>query len=191
MPNWVMNRVIVKGSPEDVQTLVEYVKEGEVPFSFDKIIPMPKGLDEAADEHKLSTAEKALLEAKRLKEFGYSGWYSWSIAKWGTKWGAVDAEIETKTEVELLSEIGIPVVRVEYNFDTAWDTCRPVLEALARAFPALCLEHDYIEEQPSFGGRDIYENGTCIQSVVLKTPKDIWSLSEWHENFEPEFEEDE
>jgi hypothetical protein len=191
MPNWVMHKLVIKGKPEDVQALIEYVKSADGPFSLDRIIPMPKGLDETADEHLLSKEKAAALRARNRKAFGHEDWYSWSVENWGTKWDVADATLESQTDVELLATIETGRIEAVYHFDTAWNTCKPVIEVLARHFPAIRIEHGCIEEQPSFGGRDIYENGDCVQSILLRTPQDIWLLSDWHGTFEPKFDEDE
>lgn len=45
MPNWCLNRVEVSGAPEAVEKFKAAVRDGEVLFSFNKIVPMPPALD--------------------------------------------------------------------------------------------------------------------------------------------------
>lgn len=44
MPNWVKNRLYIMGEKADVINLRDFVKCEESPFSFERIIPMPKSL---------------------------------------------------------------------------------------------------------------------------------------------------
>jgi hypothetical protein len=75
-------------------------------------------------------AGRARLQA--LLETGYSGWYSWTIANWGTKRNAYSYRPVSDKPLEFL-------------FDTAWNFPWPVFETLAREFPTLqfkCLSFD-------------------------------------------------
>ena len=52
-------------------------------------------------------------------KYGFSSWYYWSIANWGTKWNAYETEFDE-----------------EYlYFKTAWDTPLPIFEKLAELNP--------------------------------------------------------
>ena len=52
-------------------------------------------------------------------KYGFSSWYDWSVANWGTKWNAYETEFDE-----------------EYlYFKTAWDTPLPIFEKLAELNP--------------------------------------------------------
>lgn len=44
MPNWVRNEINVRGTREDLSAMLEFVREGDLAFSFNKLIPMPESL---------------------------------------------------------------------------------------------------------------------------------------------------
>lgn len=72
MPNWCDNAITITGKPKmlskllkQVETTVSEAGDDSTLFDFNKIVPMPNGVD----------------------------WYSWSIENWGTKWNASDVVI--------------------------------------------------------------------------------------------------
>ena len=73
MPNWCYNRVTIMGNEKDLQEIKELVedKENDTDFSFEKIKPLPKDLEDGE-------------------------WYNWCINNWGTKWDATDAYLENE-----------------------------------------------------------------------------------------------
>jgi hypothetical protein len=94
-------------------------------------------MDDASLEAWLEAANpEALAEAKNLvaakTETGYTDWYDWSVANWGTKWNAYS--------LKQISDDPFVIV-----FDTAWSPPEPVFHALAERFPNLgihCVSFD-------------------------------------------------
>jgi hypothetical protein len=86
--------------------------------------------------------------AMRLEaEHGYTDWYDWSCANWGTKWNnAGDVMVDETPEVVN----GKPGLTVQYCFDTAWDWPQPVLERLVEMFPELAVSVQADEESGEF-----------------------------------------
>lgn len=94
-----------------------------------------------------------------IKKHGHKDWYSWSNAKWGTKWNAYD---------QMVIEFGT------IQFDTAWSTPFPVMQALAQKFPNLCFEVKFADEDlGSNCGAYKFENGQLTGEYI---PKDIDAL---------------
>jgi len=83
-----------------------------------------------------------------LKKYGHKDWYSWSTAKWGTKWNAYSQ---------------IEIGENEISFDTAWSTPLPVIKKLSKMFPT-------IEILLSFADEDFGQN--CGE-ITLKAGKTI------------------
>lgn len=83
----------------------------------------------------LKISKKGLLEGlqaiKNEEEHGYPDWYSWSCAKWGTKWNAYDIK---------------KIANDSIRFDTAWSTPFPVMLKLSELFPSLTVEVYYADE---------------------------------------------
>lgn len=81
--------------------------------------------------------------ASCIGETGFKSWYSWSVHNWGTKWNAYDASLTGGGD------------SAEMRFDTAWSVPLPVLQALAKAEPALSFRYWAFDE-----GWNFYAIGT-------------------------------
>lgn len=112
MPNHVTNKIKFYGEQNNINKILEIIK-GEVEcIDFDKIVPTP------ANIYQGNLGE----EERRL--YGENNWYDWNCKHWGTKWNAYSSYLnENNNTVE---------------FDTAWNSPIPVLDALAK----LCYEHN-------------------------------------------------
>ena len=111
MPNWTQNYVALEGSKEKIVELKKFFASDERVFDFNKILPMPENSD-------TFFAEGSLGEKERQK-FGDNNWYTWSAKNWGTKWNAVEPNLDVDNECKL-----------EYSFRTAWDAPRGVIDEL-------------------------------------------------------------
>jgi hypothetical protein len=61
-----------------------------------------------------------LLGREEEEKHGKNNWYHWSIDNWGTKWNSVDTRVEENGST------------LSYNFMTAWDCPREIVNALMR-----------------------------------------------------------
>lgn len=125
-------------------------------FDFNTIIPMPVVLEgtvspSRGDEH----------NRRAEAETGFSNWYDWAIAKWGTKWGAYDYEERERDDG-----------RFVFKFETAWSFPRPVFEALADLHPRLIFDLVTYDEGDIFGGEGQFNgrNDFCV-TKELATPE--------------------
>lgn len=75
-----------------------------------------------------------------LLETGFTDWYSWSVANWGTKWGAYAYELVSDDPLH-------------FTFQTAWDFATPVWEKIVEMYPTLTFDLGVWEEGQFFGGR--------------------------------------
>ena len=170
MPNHVTNRMTVTGPEEAVQELFDacFSKEKEKPDPY--LMEQIAAARQAGDEQRAVNLARQIAEIEARPEFDVfdfnkiiprpafiytsgnlrhgsreqtSGrnWYDWNIAHWGTKWGAYHAEINERDPGRL-------VVR----FDTAWSPPEPVFQVLARWFPELGFNIEYIDEFSNFWG---------------------------------------
>ena len=91
-----------------------------------------KTFDEWADigEKYLSNKEK----------YGYTTWYGWCCANWGTKWNACDAIWNGDDFV---------------SFNTAWSVPLSIYEQLYKRFPEVSFEVEYADE-------DLGNNCGCV-----------------------------
>lgn len=63
--------------------------------------------------------------------YGYTDWYGWRNANWGTKWNSAAPVVSRSEEV------------LEYEFDTAWDAPKPVIRAFRKQFPRVKISFRY------------------------------------------------
>ena len=108
MPNWTENNVLFVGKKKQLKTLKTMLKSNENDFDFNNIIPMPKNIF------------RGNLGREEEEKYGKNNWYDWSIANWGTKWNSVDTTVEENGST------------LSYNFMTAWDCPREIVNALMR-----------------------------------------------------------
>lgn len=124
MPNWVKNHVLIM----DRQAIKDCVKtehrqgngwEEDVEFfDFNEIIPMPEELKDKTRYYPKCDADEK--EDKELvAKYGADNWYDWSVDNWGTKWNTDSVRKVSPQAVE---------------FDTAWSTPEPLIEALSKKY---------------------------------------------------------
>lgn len=154
MPNWTSNSIRIKGAEADIRAFLDAVKWQDQLFDFNRIIPMPELLKQTGSGFRTIDGEEVTNwyvlnrddplpgddgvrrftaeENATLAKIGYSNWYDWSVANWGTKWNACRARIEDETSIEH--------GYAEITFDTAWDAPVPVLLATVKMFPKLTFD---------------------------------------------------
>lgn len=64
--------------------------------------------------------ELGLKYISNIVHYGFSTWYGWHIAKWGTKWNAAETHIVNRDTVE---------------FWTAWSMPEPIFAELSKPLP--------------------------------------------------------
>jgi hypothetical protein len=84
-----------------------------------------------------------------IDKYGYSDWYDFRVAKWGTKWNACDVEMQLEDETE-----------VSISFNTAWSPPLEVIEAIAKKYPFADITLSYYEEGMGVQG-EIKNWGEC------------------------------
>jgi len=135
MPNWCMNRVEVYGTNEDIENFREYVKQGDLPFSFQTINPMP---EELKDTHSPSGEPNVDL----INKYGVDNWYDWCTTNWGVKWDIAEISIESEEHEDHLI----------YNFDTPWGPPEPIYDILVDKFPDISISWFYDEPGMQMAG---------------------------------------
>lgn len=70
MPNHIQNVIKFKTTDEQFARIADFMSGEETAFDFDKLIPMPDGVD----------------------------WYHWSIENWGTKWNSYEVEVDSDSK---------------------------------------------------------------------------------------------
>lgn len=75
--------------------------------------------------------EMLIQSMRALKEYGQASWYEWSIANWGTKWNAYQAERVSDTVIK---------------FQTAWSMPAKWLEKLVEKYPLETISIRWADE---------------------------------------------
>lgn len=102
--------------------------------------------------------EKGRKSLQCFRETGHLNWHSWSIAHWGTKWGAYDYE-------ERLREPG----KFIFKFETAWSVPTPIFEALGALYDGLTFATESIDEG---GGPEFVGNYTNKSESFVEVEPD-------------------
>ena len=140
MPNWVRNHIEF-GTDKVLKECITKTERDMDEFDFNKVIPMPKELEEENGLEKLTIEERLLF----LKEHnGCDNWYDWCIQNWGTKWNSNETFIINDKVVE---------------FDTAWSMPEPVLREISRKYNTTVRVEFADEGIIENSGTVIYEDG--------------------------------
>lgn len=115
-----------------------------------KVIQRVEGLPEKTKKEVLRLGK---LYVENRKKYGYTTWYEWSVATWGTKWNAYNQDFE---EPNILW------------FDTAWDSVPLLIQKLSEIFPDVEFHYAYADENLGYNvGRGIALAG----EIDMETPE--------------------
>lgn len=164
MPNWTTNTIRAEGPEADMKTFLAHVRAEDEPFDFNTLIPMPELLRHTGSGNKTIDGQRVSSwyvvdparghgprdpnhppnerlftpeEEAALRDIGYSNWYDWACANWGTKWNACDATVEPLPGDDRA---------VEIRFNTAWSAPFQIIKALAARFPSISFEFSWSDE---------------------------------------------
>lgn len=161
MPNWVYNKITIRGNEKDLHAVSERLKPRDPkdqagPISFDSLIPRPKDQDE--------------------------DWYNWNVANWGSKWDACHAESQM-TPPSTTDGLGTLV----YTFDTAWSPPVGVIDKFIDEFKHLSMDYAYEEEQ-GWGGTLKTLGGKIVEQTEYDIPNSHREMLErsgscWCDNY--------
>lgn len=149
MPNWCENTVTITGSKEDIDNVIEFLKDAESEFSFDRIMPYPEPFWSMDDK-----ARAGKFEPFDVDDGYNSGGYEWCSFNWGSKWPAYE-----------VSRCRLSANEIQYSFDTPWAPPIGVLDELASKMPRLAIEAYYREPGMMFEGERKYANGELETSM--------------------------
>jgi hypothetical protein len=189
MPNWCSNHITVRGTNQkEIAEIAEAMKEGEF---FQSIIPTPEDLlREGSSTHGGENAELYdQIRAENMAKHGYSNWYDFQVARWGTKWDVECQDVQ-------VDEDGLSV---STYFDSAWSPPMGIVEELTARGLQVTLY--YYESGMAFVGKweegsdDYYElsgeNSQTVRSAIGDELDDMFGISENMAEYEAEQEEEE
>lgn len=150
MPNYCQCFLRIYSDDSALAEIIEFVKDGEVSLSFDKIIPYPepfRSLDDAAQKWE-AEASRASDWSDRPRDGYNQGGFEWCRENWGTKWDTCSVSVITQSEWDII-----------YKFTTAWTPPLPVVDRIAEMYPANTFTLEYYERGMEFCGSVRWENG--------------------------------
>lgn len=161
MPNWCFNRLTISTTSESGKKLAEafrpkYEKDGEY-FAqpFQDIMPCPQ---ELIDTEASLGQEPNPKQLANKKKYGFSDWYGWRVANWGTKWDARVYEFYDQNPDE-----------TSVVFDTAWSPPENFFRVFAMLNPDVYFRNEFDEEGMSYEGfcENTKEKGYVCESWDL------------------------
>lgn len=129
---------LVKGIVKE--TAIDYLETGSIQFLRD-------------EKQATEAVELGIQYLENKNKYGYTTWYDWSVATWGTKWNAYDIHKDGNT----------------IRFDTAWSPVVELIEKLSALYPNLLFEYKWADENTGHNvGQEDYQNG---EAVFTNEPK--------------------
>ena len=178
MPNWCNNGITLR---HEDPAMIQRVMLGRANL-LQEFIPCPAELME-------TTAQMGTNEQEKVNrdKYGYSSWYDWSIANWGTKW-----------DISLDSVDNPDANTVTASFESAWS---PPIAAYERLMDlGFEIEAFYYEPGMQYVGKwadgvdEYYELGgedsSTVRESIGEELDDYFCISESMAEWEEENRED-
>lgn len=156
MPNHCSNNLTVSGNSDEFIKFKELflTKDGDG-ATYNNTVTLPPELDSETSPLPMRDGETEKQYKARMrhyeKKFGHTSWYSWRLAKWGTKWDIYDFCLDDHDDGYL-----------SCSFSSAWSPPVEWLINTAKMFHGLTFEMSYIEEGMCFCGKITIKNGFDI-----------------------------
>lgn len=186
MPNWCNNSIEIIGPADKIQALWA-AAQAEESGLLNAMVPMPEGLR--------NTVKGSGDELQTETHDGFTNWYDWAVARWGTKW---DVDIENL----YYEDLGDGQAQIRGSFESAWGPPTEACETYAKANADVKMQLKYFEPGMSFmgvwdneGGDTYYDDvGDMLEiteeedAVVYELLEhfDVWSWYETDEEAEAE-----
>lgn len=159
MPNHILNRLEIIGTPEEINKVKDFVKSEDCtfPMDFNRITPMPPWIYHGG------------LSSNEEEKYGSENcWYDWSIKNWGTKWNAYQHYydyLEVKENV--------------IYFATAWDGVPFLMSKLAWIFPTVGFDYCFSDEDYgyNFGHFKFKDTDILYQQVPIEGSPEAYEFA--------------
>lgn len=138
MPNWINNKLEIKGNFSDVQIAYDQVRSENDGFDFNGIIPMPS---HQPDIKKPNAFWHGDVGEDERNIYGANNEYDWAIQHWGVKWGAQEDSITMSSKHQIVGE-----TTATAYFNTAWAPVTNLMSHFSSQHPKLTFEYLYCDE---------------------------------------------
>lgn len=188
MPNWCSNDLtLTHEDPAMIERAVKAFQSGKL---LEEFIPIPDELrnPETGSYGGDNAAEKDALREELRAKYGYTGWYDFCVAEWGTKWD-VGGEGYSVDQVDPNT--------IKLSFESAWSPPTTAYSALANL--GFGVKAYYWESGMAFCGMYVADedgefddyreytdaNSETVRDMIGEELDDYWgiseSLAEWEE----------
>lgn len=117
---------------------------------FERYVDTYENVEKLSEERKSRIIELGKKYLSNIAKYGYTNWYDWCLANWGTKWNAYDIEKRDDYTIE---------------FNTAWSGVPKLIRQLSLKFPEVEFEYIYADEDVSYNtGQGTIKNGVMNMS---------------------------
>jgi hypothetical protein len=185
MPNHCDNETLIYGPEDDIRRFVRTVTDGNTIKIAESLMPTPEALKESSsmalaspEPHpnwavmvangemtqerydELVAQNKVTYEQQQtlIAEHGYSGWYDWALANWGTKWGDYEHGLQFG-DIQMYEDV--PHWRFRYT--TAWSPFSDYFwHYISQQWPTLTFVTTYEEGGMCFLGGMGAKNGEVL-----------------------------
>jgi hypothetical protein len=169
MPNWCENSITIKGPAEKLTALWLAAQDKNYGL-LNAMVPMPEGLK--------NTIKGTGDEAQTEEHDGYTNWYDWSVARWGTKW-------DVSTENLRYEPLENGQAQIVGSFESAWSPPLDAFQTYANKNSDVEMELKYFEPGMSFmgvwdteGGDAYWENVGGLLNTTEEEDPVIYELLE-------------
>ena len=159
MPNHCTNLLSCTSGKTIGSIIKPYLTDDGKSIDFNKILPMPKGIEESGkgstiEEITMQKTPEAraefekkmeILHEQNLKDYGHKNWYDWCVAVWDTKWNSYSCYTLEENDFNALEDLD------SIGFQTAWSPPINVIRELAK-LTGESLRMSYYDEGWMFGG---------------------------------------
>lgn len=197
MPNWCNNSIEIVGPRDKIRAIWETARECE--GLLNAMVPMPEALS--------TTVKGSGDEAQTELHDGFTNWYDWAVARWGTKWDVSLEGLEYEQDEDGNYDNGGlgPQARITGWFDSAWAPPVTAMATYGESNPDVRITLDYNEPGMCFVGRATVEEGELVddyaeysdcdsktvRAAIGEDLDDFWNISESMAEWEEESADEE
>lgn len=147
MPNWVENIIKISTKKENVEDIINFIKQHhneEGYFDFNTFVPEPDYVEDCPDKYNYNTQVGQAHKDMSLEVFDDKEWYNWCdwrIHYWGVKWNCNGSKC--CYDLQKIRECYDDFSPVYIYFETPWNAPFPIFKMCYTLHPELDIEIIY------------------------------------------------
>ncbi len=140
-------------------------KKYSAPVSGNKLLAVLEFGNRETQTMEFEGEEKDLFEKCCIayEKTGFTYWYYWNVANWGTKWNAYSCERRAWNV---------------FKFETAWSSVLKLITLISEAFPEISFDYKYADEDTGYNtGKHTFLNGLNNSYIPKGGSKSAYELA--------------